>query len=84
MKAAVVSAFDEPPHYEDFPDPVETLRQSLKELRTLAGGDYTETRDDLADQVAVLVAGFDEARARPIRERVTAWLDQVPALIQAW
>jgi hypothetical protein len=65
---------------EDFPDPVETLRQSLKELRSLAGGDYTETRDDLAEEVAVLVAGFDEARARPIRERVTAWLDQVHGL----
>jgi hypothetical protein len=65
---------------EDFPDPVETVRNSLKELRALAGGDYTELRDEVADQVAVLVAGFDEAKASPIRERVTGWLDHVHGL----
>ena len=29
MKAAVVSAFDEPPHYEDFPDPVAARANEL-------------------------------------------------------
>ena len=29
MKAAVVSAFDEPPHYEDFPDPVAAHGEEL-------------------------------------------------------
>ena len=29
MKAAVVSAFDQPPHYQDFPDPVAAQRDEL-------------------------------------------------------
>ena len=48
MKAAVVSAFDEPPHYEDFPDPVAaqgdelvveigTLRRHVGLPRSMAG-----------------------------------------------
>jgi hypothetical protein len=60
---------------EDFPDPVEILRQSLRELRDLQGDDYTELRDDVAEQIALLTAGLDEARAKPIRERVVKWLD---------
>src|SRR5271166_5629579 len=54
MKAAVVSAFDEPPHYQDFPDPVAANDDKLVEelaaaalhprVRSQAGGShYTST-----------------------------------------
>jgi hypothetical protein len=65
---------------EDFPDPVDLLRQALKEVHDLQGDDFTELRDNVAEQVALLIAGLDDAEARLIRLRVVKWLDEVQAL----
>ncbi len=64
MKAAVVNAFDEPPHYEDFPDPVATHGDQLvvdvvaaalhPRVRSQADGSHYTSTGDLP-----LVPGID-------------------------
>jgi hypothetical protein len=53
---------------EETVDPLETLLAGLKHVRDLGLVQWKETRDELSEQISVLVAGVDQKRAEKVRE----------------
>lgn len=62
---------------DTFPDPIEQMLEGIAKARELEGKDWRKTRDDLAFQIASLLAGLDTAKEEKAREQVTALLDKV-------
>jgi hypothetical protein len=65
---------------DDFPDPVERLREALSESQKRKGKDWMSYRDDVAYQVGWLVAGLDTAAEQKVRDKVTKLLNSAAKL----
>jgi hypothetical protein len=59
---------------DDVADPLELMTDAAGKVRSLPEDEWKATRDDIADRVATLVAGLDEARVDEISEAVAALL----------
>ncbi len=59
---------------DDIQDPVALVIDALAKVRSMSDDDWKELRDDVADRVALLVAGLDDERADEVSERVAAIL----------
>jgi len=62
--------------YDPVPDPLNLIQGALKDGLDQDKKEWKETRDTTAKDVAMLLAGFDEPRARKLREQTTVLLDQ--------
>ncbi len=62
---------------DDFPDPLEQLREAIAESRKRTGKEWTSYRDDVAFQVGWLVAGLDTTREEKLRKEATDLLNKV-------
>ncbi len=65
---------------DDISGPLEEILDSLDDLRTAEGDDFTELRDQVADDVALALAGLDPEKDAKISAQVTSWLDRVRLL----
>lgn len=61
---------------DDLLEPVEVILRGLEETRMLKGKESEEARDDLAEEVSWLVAGWGGAKAEKIRSDVSAFLNR--------
>jgi hypothetical protein len=59
---------------DDVADPLDRLTESLAKVRGLKGEEWKEKRDEVADEVARLVAGLDEDRAGKVNDAVVTLL----------
>lgn len=55
-------------HAEETVDPLDVLISGLEQVRGLGLVEWKETRDELSDRLAVLVAGVDQKRAEKVRD----------------
>jgi hypothetical protein len=65
---------------EEIGDPQERLVAALQELRSDKAVDWEDSRDDLADDLGWLLGGLDAARAKTVREEVTALVNKAHKL----
>jgi hypothetical protein len=65
---------------DDALDPSEHLRNNLGKVRDLKGDKWKEKRDEIADDVAWLVAGADADKAGCVHDRVVALLSKTHSL----
>jgi hypothetical protein len=65
---------------DGFPDPRERLTEAIEEVRKRPDKEWQPLRDEVADEVAGLVAGLDVDAAAVVRDRVTALLDRAHRL----
>jgi hypothetical protein len=65
---------------DDISGPLEEMLDSLDELRTADSDDFAELRDQVADDVALALAGLDVEKDAKVSAEVTAWLNKVRAL----
>jgi hypothetical protein len=65
---------------EEFPDPREQLAEGFDVARTQTGKDWQDLRDEVAEQVAGLVAGLDPVAEGKVKEQVVALLNRVHRL----
>ena len=65
---------------DDFPDPLDRLREGIAESHKKTGKEWTAYRDDLAYQVGWLVAGLDTAAEEKVRDKATALLNKAARL----
>jgi hypothetical protein len=68
---------------EGFPDPRERLTEAIEEVRRRPDKEWQPLRDEVADEVAWLVAGLDVDTEAVVRDRVTALLDRAHRLKDA-
>ena len=61
---------------EDFPDPVQLVLEGLEMDRKLQGDEWTDARNDLAEEVTWLVTGSRPRKAEKIKKALTAFLNQ--------
>jgi hypothetical protein len=69
--AAYLAALD-----DEVPDPVERILSALEEGEDWADDEWKELRDETAEEVAWLVAGFNTENAQKALKAVTALLDR--------
>jgi hypothetical protein len=62
---------------DDLPDPVDDLLAALGRSHDSEDREWKELRDDTAQEVGWLVAGFDKDEARKVSDRASALLDRV-------
>jgi hypothetical protein len=62
--------------YEDLPEPLAKVRETLKDNLKSKDDAWKKARDEAADEVGWLVGGFDTARVTKVKEQVTALLDK--------
>jgi hypothetical protein len=62
---------------DEFPDPAEKLTDAFEQIRKLPASEWEALRDEVAGQVAWLVAGLDSAGESKLHDRATALLDRV-------
>jgi hypothetical protein len=65
---------------DDFPDPVEQLRDAIAESRKRTGKEWTSYRDDLAYQVGWLVAGLNSTKEEKTSTAVTTLLNKAAGM----
>jgi hypothetical protein len=65
---------------DDLPDPVEDLLAALGKSHDPEEKDWKELRDDTAEEVGWLVAGFDKDAAKKVSDKAGALLDRARAL----
>ncbi len=66
--------------YDDLPDPVASVRDALKSgLKAAQIKDWSSLRDEAAEEVGWLVAGFDTEKAKKVAEQTAALLDKAHA-----
>jgi len=65
---------------EDVHDPVAQLTEALEEVRGLEKKEWTDKRDEIADDVAWAVAGTDATASDKVRDKVTALLGKTHEL----
>jgi hypothetical protein len=65
---------------DDISGPLEEMLDSLDELRTADSDDFVELRDQVADDVALALAGLDVEKDTKISAQITAWLNKVRSL----
>jgi hypothetical protein len=65
---------------DDFPDPVERLREAIRESRKMKAKEWTTYRDDVAYQVGWLVAGLNSDNEEKVRDKATALLNKAARL----
>lgn len=61
---------------DEVPDPVERVLSAVEEGEELMGDEWKELRDETAEEVAWLVAGFAGDNNPKVRNAVTAFLDR--------
>ncbi len=61
---------------DEVPDPSERLLSALEEGEDLAGDEWNELRDETAEEVSWLVAGFHTQNAQKVKKTAIAWLDR--------
>ncbi len=61
---------------DEVPDPSERLLSALEEGEDLAGEEWNELRDETAEEVSWLVAGFHTDNARKVKTTAIAWLER--------
>src|SRR5262249_7200726 len=62
---------------DEVPDPVERILSAVEEGEDLAGNEWNELRDETAEEVSWLVAGFAAESAQKMRKAATELLDRV-------
>jgi hypothetical protein len=62
---------------DDFPDPLDQLREAIGESRKRTGKEWTSYRDDVAYQVGWLVAGLNTSREEKVRKEATDLLNKI-------
>ena len=65
---------------DDISGPLEEMLDSLDELCTADSDDFVDLRDQVADDVALALAGLDVEKDAKISAEITAWLNKVRAL----
>jgi hypothetical protein len=65
---------------DDISGPLEEMLDSLDELCTADSDDFVDLRDQVADDVALALAGLDVEKDTKISAEITAWLNKVRAL----
>jgi hypothetical protein len=65
---------------EDFPDPMDRIREAIDQSQKRTGKDWMSYRDDVAYQVGWLVAGLDSDNEEKLREKVTTLLNKAAGL----
>jgi hypothetical protein len=65
---------------DDFPDPVEQLRDAIGEARKRTGKEWQSYRDDVAYQVGWLVAGLNTSAEEKVRKSVTDLLNKAATM----
>lgn len=65
--------------HDELPDPMASVREALKNGLKLQNKDWNSVRDDAAEEVATLVAGFDADKAKKVAEQTAALLDKAHA-----
>jgi hypothetical protein len=68
---------------DDLPDPLEELTRGLNEARKLTGKEWNARRDEIADDVAGLLAGIDKAAEEKMRRNIVALLAKAAKLTDA-
>lgn len=61
---------------DEVPDPVERILSTLEEGEELSGEEWKELRDETAEEVSWLVAGFNTENAAKAKKAVTALLER--------
>jgi uncharacterized protein YfbU (UPF0304 family) len=61
---------------DEVPDPVERLLSAVEEGEDLTGDEWKELRDETAEEVSWLTAGFHTENAAKVKNAVTTWLDR--------
>jgi hypothetical protein len=61
---------------DEVPDPVERLLSALEQGAELDGDEWKELRDETAEEISWLVAGFKMDSATRVKKSVTDWLDR--------
>jgi hypothetical protein len=67
---------------DDLPDPLEKLNQTLQKGSKAGAADWKQQRDETAEEIGSLVAGFDTDRAKKVREQVVFLLDKAHAMTE--
>lgn len=78
LKASQIAAFLAS-HADEITDPVELMMSTIEELKEIKNGegkpeDAPGIIQDNAQTVAMLVAGTDEAKAKPLVDQVSQWM----------
>jgi len=61
---------------DEVPDPVERILSALEEGAELGGDEWKELRDETAEEISWLVAGFKTESETRVKKAVTDWLDR--------
>jgi hypothetical protein len=61
---------------DDFPDPVQLIREGLEEGRSLKNAEWETARNKLTEEVGWVVCGSQGDKATKLEEQVSAFLDQ--------
>lgn len=61
---------------DEVPDPVERILSAVEEGEELTGDEWKELRDEIAEEVSWLVAGFNKENAAKAKKAVTALLER--------
>jgi hypothetical protein len=61
---------------DEIPDPAERILSALEEGSELGGDEWKELRDQTAEELSWLVAGFKTDSATRVKKSVTDWLDR--------
>ena len=61
---------------DEFPDPIQLIREGLEEGGSLKGAEWETARNKLTEEVGWLVCGSQGDKATKLEEQVSAFLDQ--------
>jgi predicted lipoprotein len=65
---------------EEIVDPLDTLTNTFWSMRAWQNGDVKDKSDELAEQIAILVAGVDVAKSKKVRGDILALVKHVRAV----
>jgi hypothetical protein len=65
---------------DEIVDPTDTLTRHFEDMRDWKNGEVKERSEELADQIAVLVAGIDATKSKKVHDGVITLIKQVRAV----
>jgi hypothetical protein len=65
---------------DDVVDPLDVLLSTMKDVRGLKNDDWKDRRDDLAEELGILLGGVDEKKAKRVNDAVVALVDKAKGL----